>query len=94
MNLIERSHHFYLIFLVGIQPIIRKYVSADPLKASMVDCNKLYVNVYSASPEDEGAVICCTDHLDHWYNIFSYEGFLCNSKVRGECAEKFLELFL
>jgi hypothetical protein len=46
-----------------------------------MECRKLYVNVYSTSPEEEGAVICCTDHLDNWWNIFSHEGFLCNSKV-------------
>jgi len=50
------------------------------VKASM-DCKKLYVNVYSSSPEEDGAMICCNDYLDEWLQLFSYEGFLCNSKV-------------
>mmetsp|Transcript_14563 Transcript_14563/g.27387 ORF Transcript_14563/g.27387 Transcript_14563/m.27387 type:complete len:380 (+) Transcript_14563:424-1563(+) len=79
--------HFFIGLLVLCFGMLcngggRKYVSADPLKASM-DCQKLYVNVYSISPEDEGAIICCTDHFNHWWNIFSYEGFLCNSKIRS-----------
>jgi len=60
----------------------RKYITVDPLKASM-DCTKLYVNVHSSSPEEEGAMICCTDQLDEWWLVFSYEGFLCNSKIRS-----------
>ena len=60
----------------------RKYVPADPQKdRSELSCNKLYVNVYSSSLDDEGAVICCTDHLEQWTNLFSYEGFLCNTSV-------------
>ena len=55
---------------------------ADPLKApSDLRCNKLYVNVFSSSHEEEGAMICCNDDLDDWQQLFSYDGYLCNKKV-------------
>lgn len=81
--------HFSIGLLVLLFGVMcnggRKYIAVDPEKASMSNCKKLYVNVYSTSPKEDGAMICCMEYSSNsqWWNMFSYDGFLCNNKIRS-----------
>lgn len=63
--------------------VCRKYVKGDATKVSAeMNCDKVYINVYSRSGEEESAFICCDESKSQWRDILSYEGFLCSPQVR------------
>lgn len=79
--------HFFIGFLTLCFSIVcnggRKYIAVDHSKYKSIQCDKLFVNVYSTSADEEGALICCRDHdsTNSFSEIMTYEGFLCNKKV-------------
>ena len=46
-----------------------------------MNCDKVYINVFSKHREEESALVCCDESTSQWSDILSYEGFLCSSQV-------------
>jgi len=61
----------------------RKYIPVSSEAMPLRSCKKLYANVYALSETENGALICCGgSNIEGWWDVISYEGFLCSQKIK------------
>jgi len=74
----------------------RKYVPIDisKVESQLIPCHKAFVDVFSSSLEDPGAMVCCRDHVEINDDAMSPNPMICVPPVRPTWIEFGFHSFL